>query len=225
MEPVFYNDEECREILHYLQQLTQDAGELPNPRARELVFEILQYFDLLHREALSRILRLAESEPRMKAKMEADFAIRTLLQLYELSETEAGFNSSDTPRTVGFVSADEVRVLTPVRTTNRVPGGRLADLQDQPLLTRQLEGVNVLICKVGERLYAVRNACVDTALPLDAGGYLEDHYLICPWHGCRYDLSTGDMLDKPGARLETFPVRLETDGRFFIEITKTFKRP
>ena len=82
------------------------------------------------------------------------------------------------------------------------PGGTRAVLVD---------GVNVLIARVEEELFAVRNACGDGPLPLDYS-QLAGTELTCSWHGCRYDIRTGRRLDYANASLEeqlsVLPVRL-----------------
>ena len=77
-----------------------------------------------------------------------------------------------------------------------------------------VDGVAVLLVRVGEELLAVRNACGDSPLPLDYST-LQGTELRCSWHGCRYDVRTGHRLDRPDAgrdeHLSVLPVRV-TDG-------------
>ena len=77
-----------------------------------------------------------------------------------------------------------------------------------------VDGVAVLLVRIGEELLAVRNACGDSPLPLDYST-LQGTELRCSWHGCRYDVRTGHRLDRPDAgrdeHLSVLPVRV-TDG-------------
>lgn len=77
-----------------------------------------------------------------------------------------------------------------------------------------VDGANVLLARVGDEYFAVRNACGDGPLPLDYS-VLAGHELTCSWHGCRYDIRTGHRLDRPGAAREellgVLPVRVR-DG-------------
>ena len=68
-----------------------------------------------------------------------------------------------------------------------------------------------------DEVYAIQNQCVDSILPIDRGR-LEEHYLICPWHGCKYDLKTGIAINKPKKQLDTFVVNIEKDGLLKVEI-------
>lgn len=77
----------------------------------------------------------------------------------------------------------------------------------------QMKGVEVddhpvLVANVGGEVYAVRNRCGESPLPLEFGE-LKDAELRCPWHGCRYDLRSGKRLDGDAElteRLAVFPV-------------------
>ncbi len=70
---------------------------------------------------------------------------------------------------------------------------------------------SVLVARVEDEYFAVRNACGESPLPLDYST-LTGTELICSWHQCRYDLRTGARLDRPDAGrdewLAVFPVRV-----------------
>ncbi len=76
------------------------------------------------------------------------------------------------------------------------------------------DGVAVLLVRVEDEFFAVRNACGDSPLPLDYST-LAGTELRCSWHGCRYDVRTGHRLDRPDAsrdeHLTVLPVRA-SDG-------------
>lgn len=77
-----------------------------------------------------------------------------------------------------------------------------------------VDGLAVLLVKSGDEMFAVRNACGESPLPLDYST-LEGTELRCSWHGCRYDVRTGHRLDRPDAareeHLSVLPVRV-SDG-------------
>ena len=70
-----------------------------------------------------------------------------------------------------------------------------------------LEGLAVLVANVAGDFYAVANQCGDSPLPLQFST-LEGAELRCSWHGCRYDVRTGQRVDGP-ERLAVFPVAVE----------------
>jgi 3-phenylpropionate/trans-cinnamate dioxygenase ferredoxin subunit len=71
-----------------------------------------------------------------------------------------------------------------------------------------VDGTPVLLVNVGGELYAVSNRCGESPLPLEFGA-LEEAALRCSWHGCRYDVRTGERLDGGAERLTVFPVTQE----------------
>ena len=74
-----------------------------------------------------------------------------------------------------------------------------------------VDGMGVLVARVGDEFFAVRNACGTSPLPLDYST-LHGTELHCSWHGCRYDIRTGRRLDRPDAspeeQLRVLPVRV-----------------
>ena len=65
------------------------------------------------------------------------------------------------------------------------------------------DGVAVLLVKQGETIYALRETCTHLGGPL-AEGKLEGNSIICPWHGSRFCLEDGRVLDGPAV----FPERV-----------------
>ncbi|GBD16764.1 Fe/S biogenesis protein NfuA [bacterium HR26] len=78
-------------------------------------------------------------------------------------------------------------------------------------------GLSVLLVRRGEDVHAYRNACPGTPLPLDMGQGVawEEGVIICPWHGCRFDLHSGRRLDRAGRSLEVVPVAVR-DGQIIV---------
>jgi len=113
MEAVFHTDEEYREILQRLEELMKEAEQLPYPNVKELVTSILQYFDLIHREPLARLMKTIESnQPELKASLENDDTVKTLFSLYDLMEGDIESSPLDNPKTMGFVPVAEVGLLS-----------------------------------------------------------------------------------------------------------------
>lgn len=78
-----------------------------------------------------------------------------------------------------------------------------------------VNGASVLFGRVDGEVYAIRNQCGDSPLPLDLGT-LEGAEVRCSWHGCRYDIRSGRRLDGDG-RVQVLPVTTE-DGRIRVAI-------
>ena len=63
---------------------------------------------------------------------------------------------------------------------------------------RRLSGVSGTV-------YAVDNACPHRGGPLGEGE-LQGRVLTCPWHGWRWDVTTGASANTPGLRVGCVPV-------------------
>lgn len=78
---------------------------------------------------------------------------------------------------------------------------------DGELRAFELEGEALLVCRVGEEAFVLRNACSHVATPL-AGGVLHGHLLECPLHGGRIDVRDGSPAAPPIRRpVRVYPVR------------------
>ena len=72
-----------------------------------------------------------------------------------------------------------------------------------------VEGVDVLICQVEGNFYALHNQCSHARQKLSQGR-LRGFEVICPLHGARFDVRSGEVTSAPAARpVTSFPVTLE----------------
>lgn len=69
------------------------------------------------------------------------------------------------------------------------------------------------------RIAVFRNECVHQGLSLD-GGSCSGGVITCPWHGFRFDASSGECLTAPNAQLSQVPTRVE-DGHVWIRAAGT----
>ena len=80
----------------------------------------------------------------------------------------------------------------------------------------EVDGVPVVIVRCGQELYAVEDRCTHDGESF-AGAEVESCELICPRHGSRFDLRTGDALTPPAYEpVRTYAVR-EYNGRILVE--------
>lgn len=81
------------------------------------------------------------------------------------------------------------------------------------------DGVAVLLVRRGRTIYALRETCTHLGGPL-AEGKLEGDSIRCPWHGSRFCLADGRVLDGPAVFPERpFDVRVR-DGRIEVRARK-----
>ena len=103
----------------------------------------------------------------------------------------------------------------PLRRPRWVSVGPLEELQPGEMRALRPEGTSLLLVRLDEEVYACRNGCPPgSALALHLGR-LEGSTLVCPWHGCRYDVRTGKRQDAEEGKLAVLPVAVQ-DGEIKV---------
>ena len=83
------------------------------------------------------------------------------------------------------------------------------------------DGVSIVLVRQGDAIYALRDTCSHLGGPLSEGK-LEGNSIICPWHGSRFCLEDGRVLDGPAVFPErTFDVRVR-EGKIQVRAQKHF---
>src|SRR6059036_1916566 len=91
---------------------------------------------------------------------------------------------------------------------------RLADVIPGQLLLAEAAGTAIVLARVGDQMFACGDTCAHKGGPLSSGK-LTGTRLACPWHGWMYDVRTGEcVFPVRGARVPTYPVRIEADEVF-----------
>ncbi len=78
--------------------------------------------------------------------------------------------------------------------------GRTISVGDKKIALFNVEGT----------FYAIDDTCVHRGGPLGEGE-LVDCVVVCPWHGWRYDLRTGEMTLNRSVRINCYSTRVEGD--------------
>jgi nitrite reductase (NADH) small subunit/3-phenylpropionate/trans-cinnamate dioxygenase ferredoxin subunit len=96
-------------------------------------------------------------------------------------------------------------------TTNGPPGPpesfyprpiELSGLRPGAVNVRDLgEGVQIVVISGRERLHVFREICPHMGGPLGKATVCKDATLECPWHGYRFSLETGRLVDNPNERI------------------------
>lgn len=83
------------------------------------------------------------------------------------------------------------------------------DIQPSKMIAVEVDGEKVCVANVESKYYAIGNVCTHMGGPL-AEGKLEGHVVQCPWHGSRFDITSGKVLRPPATREEpTYEVKVE----------------
>jgi|SRR3990172_2578953 len=78
-------------------------------------------------------------------------------------------------------------------------------------LVVEASGKQIAIFNVNGKLVACDSVCLHRGGPLGEGD-IEELIVTCPWHGWQYDLSTGECLMNPKAKITLYPVTVESDS-------------
>jgi nitrite reductase/ring-hydroxylating ferredoxin subunit/Fe-S cluster biogenesis protein NfuA len=266
-----------REFQHLLEWLgtgLERMEGIEDERTREEVFALLEGIDVLHRQALGRLLDLVTElgGSGLAERVSQDPVVRTLLEMYDLPEADERtqveralegvypyFESHGGKLEVLGVEEGRVRVRLsgscegcpgtattlervveealrerfpgfrelvaeeppptspatgrpiqlgrkPQRRPRWVSVGYLEDLEPGEIRALRPEGTALLLVRLDGEVYAYRNGCPPgSALALHLGR-LEGSTLVCPWHGCRYDVRTGKREDGGEGELAALPV-------------------
>lgn len=93
-----------------------------------------------------------------------------------------------------------------------VPVMNMEDLEEGKLTRVDAAGIPAVMYKQGGTIYAIGAVCTHLAGPLDEGT-CENGEVTCPWHGSRFRMSDGAVVNGPAAYAQpTFAVRVR-DGK------------
>ena len=72
-----------------------------------------------------------------------------------------------------------------------------------------IDGAAIAVFKVDQLFYAIEDVCTHDGGQL-TGGCVEGDQIVCPRHGARFSIKTGEALTAPAYEpTVTFPVRIE----------------
>ncbi len=71
--------------------------------------------------------------------------------------------------------------------------------------------------KVGGKVYCLDNTCTHLGGPL-CQGRMQGSVIQCPWHGSRFDVTSGNVVGPPARKpVRSYPVLIE-DGKIVVEL-------
>ena len=71
------------------------------------------------------------------------------------------------------------------------------DLPEAQLRCVNANGVDILLVKRGARIFAIGEKCAHLRGPLSEGRIEDGNSVRCPWHGSRFSLEDGSVIDGP----------------------------
>lgn len=110
----------------------------------------------------------------------------------------------------GFIPLEQIALGGTLEGLGWVQGPPAKTLREGEPYRLQTQGYDVLLVRLEGRVFAYRNRCPHMGMTLDKG-ICDSGILTCPWHGLRFDLSSGECVSAPQVQLEPFPLRIEDD--------------
>ena len=84
-------------------------------------------------------------------------------------------------------------------------------LADNEHMVVDVDGTDVVVFKLADQCYALEDVCSHDGGDI-ASGQVEGDEIICPRHGARFCIKTGQVKSAPAYEdIESFPIRIE-DG-------------
>lgn len=100
--------------------------------------------------------------------------------------------------------------------TRFVKVGRADEIHPGGKQIYEVDGIMVVVVNLDGEYYCVEDVCTHDGGPLGEGK-LDDGVLVCPRHGARFDVRTGDALTLPAFEpVTTYEVRVE-NGDLLVE--------
>jgi len=88
-----------------------------------------------------------------------------------------------------------------------------ADLKPGEGKVVEVAGKTLALFNVDGAFYALDNTCLHRGGPLGEGE-LEATIVTCPWHGWRWDVTSGANTNNPAVKVACFPVKVEGSSIF-----------
>jgi nitrite reductase/ring-hydroxylating ferredoxin subunit len=88
------------------------------------------------------------------------------------------------------------RTIVLVMNNNFIKVAATNEIQPSQMKEVEVAGQKVCVINVDGKFYAIDNVCTHEGGPL-AEGTLEGYEVECPWHGSRFDVRTGEVINPP----------------------------
>jgi 3-phenylpropionate/trans-cinnamate dioxygenase ferredoxin subunit len=92
-----------------------------------------------------------------------------------------------------------------------VPIAEIGDLSDGERLFVEIDDQELVVFNIAGEIFAIGDVCSHDDGPLGEGE-IEDHHVVCPRHGARFDIRSGEVISLPAVvDIPAYPVRLSGD--------------
>ncbi len=93
-----------------------------------------------------------------------------------------------------------------------------AALKEGGMATVRIRDNPIILAKIGGQIYGVTNRCPHMGCSFD-NGILTGYVLMCPCHGWKFDVRTGQYQVIDTVKLDCYRIEVR-NGKIFVEIPK-----
>lgn len=106
-----------------------------------------------------------------------------------------------------------------------------SEFEDRSRIIKDIDGLEIAVFKIDEAYHAIANYCVHQSGPLCHGELTgrvtvggddwqweydsDERYILCPWHGWMFDVTSGQNVDADQYAVPTYDVEVE-DGMVYV---------
>ena len=92
--------------------------------------------------------------------------------------------------------------------------GQKKDFKDGAATAVQVGDKNICVARAGDIFYAFDDRCSHAQVMLSRGDIEQDE-IVCPLHGARFSIKTGEAMTPPAVRaIQTYEVKVQGDEIF-----------
>lgn len=85
-----------------------------------------------------------------------------------------------------------------------------AEVKPGQAVVVEVNNKTLAVFNVDGAFHAIDNTCVHRGGPLGEGD-VEGSVVTCPWHGWQFNVTTGECVKNPAAKVEVYQVKVEGD--------------
>ncbi|HIC39888.1 hypothetical protein MNB_SUP05-13-636 [hydrothermal vent metagenome] len=213
-------------LLEQVNTHIEELEKISDPELKEQIFDLLAGIDAIHRESLGRLVSLFKEG--VLEQVINDPPIHTLMELYDLlpaleEHQEQQYDESGFP-VIPLDSVTGAKGTAPVKPkiAHWVPvPGKQPTLEPNSTNLVNVDGHDILICRVDDEYFAVASRCAQDGSSLEKAN-LNKYTLTCHNHqGCHYDVRQGTRIAARGESIDCYPIEAD-EKRIMIGIDMDF---
>jgi nitrite reductase/ring-hydroxylating ferredoxin subunit len=93
-----------------------------------------------------------------------------------------------------------------------------SEIKEGQMKAVRVKGKPILLVRQGGEVFGVSNYCPHMGCTFE-GGILRDYVVMCPCHGWKFDIRTGEYIENKVTALQTYRCKVE-DGKIYVEIER-----